>query len=69
MAHAIKLREKGRRRWEFLTSDGALNRLRIHAARFEDAGKAQKIIDENAADNPGWEWMVVDLAKSEGRAA
>lgn len=30
----VKLRPKGRKRFEFLTSRGGLNHLRIHAAMF-----------------------------------
>lgn len=59
MTAHIKLREKGKRQWAFLTSRGGTNYLRIHAARFETVESAQKVIDENAADNPEWEWKVV----------
>lgn len=54
----IKCREIGRKQWAFLTANGC-NRLRIHAVRFDTVEKAQALIDENAADNPEWEWLIV----------
>lgn len=51
----IKVREAGRKQWAFLARNGT-NRLRIHALRFDSRAKAQALIDENAPDNPGWEW-------------
>jgi hypothetical protein len=59
MSVMIKVREKGRKSWSFL-SRGGTNRLRIHAVRFETREKAQALIDENAPDNPEWEWKIVD---------
>lgn len=61
MTHAIKCREVGKKGWSFLSSGGHLNRLKIHASRFETAAKAQALIDANKDDNPGWEWKVVPL--------
>jgi hypothetical protein len=55
----VKLREKGSKQWGFLSSKGGVTHLRIHAARFANAEKAQTLIDTNAADNPDWEWKVV----------
>ncbi len=57
----IKCREIGRKQWSFL-SRGGTNRLRIHAVIFATRDKAQALIDENAADNPEWEWMIVPVA-------
>lgn len=54
----IKCRERGRKTWAFLAR-GGVSRLRVHALRFETAEKAQALIDENAPDNPEWEWKVV----------
>lgn len=62
MTHAIKCREVGQKSWAFLASKGSLNRLKIHACRFETKEKAQAVIDENKDDNPGWEWKVVPLS-------
>lgn len=53
----IKVREKGRRQWVFL-SRGGTNRLRIHAIRFASQERAQALINQNAPDNPEWEWMI-----------
>jgi hypothetical protein len=50
----IKCREIGRKQWA-----SGVNRLRIHAIRFATVEKAQALIDENAADNPEWEWLIV----------
>lgn len=54
----VKVREVGKARWVFL-SKGGVNRLRIHALRFETIEKARALIDENAADNPEWEFKAV----------
>jgi hypothetical protein len=59
--HGLKIREKGKRAWYFVTSKGGSNRLRIHAARFDDAEKAQAVIDKYAAENDHLEFKVVDL--------
>jgi hypothetical protein len=59
MIHYIKLREKDKKRWAFLTSKGGLTYLTIHASRFETKEAAERLIAENAADNPEWEWKVV----------
>lgn len=61
MSHAIKCRETGGKSWSFLSSGGGLNRLKIHAARFDSKDKAQAVIDANKDDNPDWEWKVVPL--------
>lgn len=58
MSTYVKCRMKGQKAWRFLTSRGGLNRLRIHAATFKSKEAAQALIDENAADNPEWEWKV-----------
>lgn len=53
----VKVREIGKKQWLFLSRGGA-NRLRIHASIFATKEKAQALIDENAPDNPEWEWKV-----------
>lgn len=62
--HYVKCREKGKKRFAFLTSKGALNNLTIHAARFESAEKAEALIAANAADNPEWEFKVVQAGRA-----
>lgn len=57
----IKVREVGKKTWAFLARGGT-SRLRVHALRFATAEKAQALIDDNAADNPEWEWRVVPAA-------
>jgi hypothetical protein len=58
MAYNIKCKLKTEKRYAFLTSSGGCNHLRVHAARFETKEKAQAVIDENAADNPEWDFKV-----------
>ena len=55
--HYIKVREIGSPTWSFLGRMGTY-RLKMHASRFDTIEKAQAVIDENTADNPGWEWKV-----------
>lgn len=57
MTFHINVREIGKKQWRFLSGNGT-NRLRIHALNFETRDKAQALIDDNAADNPEWEWKV-----------
>jgi hypothetical protein len=57
MAH-IKVRKRGERRFNFLTSKGGINHLRIHAAIFDDQ-KAVQFVEANAPDNPDFEWRIV----------
>lgn len=58
---AIKVRKTGDKRWAFLSGKGGMNYLLVHALRFQDQARAQAVIDENAPNNPGVEWKVVDL--------
>jgi hypothetical protein len=59
MTAHVQCREVGKKTWRYLTSNGGLNRLRVHASRFDTAEKAQKLIDANKDDNPEWEWRVM----------
>ena len=59
--HYVKVRLIGRKAWAFLARGGT-SRLRVHALRFDSLEKAQGLIDENAADNPEWEWKAVPAA-------
>lgn len=54
----IKFRSGTEKRWSFLTSGGGSSYLRIHAARFGSAEKAQAVIDANKDDNPEFSWRV-----------
>lgn len=57
----IKVRKRGTKAWWFLSSNGGMNRLRIHAVRFSDqlkAGVNQAVIE---AGNPEYEAKVVLL--------
>jgi hypothetical protein len=58
MAFHIKLRKVGGKSWKFLTSNGGLNSLRVHAAIFSDEARAQQVVAEISADNPEWECCV-----------
>lgn len=60
MAAYIKVRERGRNTWVFLARGGT-SRLRVHALQFATPERAQALIDDNAPDNPEWEWKVVPL--------
>lgn len=57
--HYVKVREAGARRWAFLSAKGTTS-LRVRAVRFGTKERAQALIDENASDNPEWEWKVVE---------
>lgn len=57
MVFYIKVREIGSKPWSFLGRTGTY-RLKMHASRFESRERTQSVIDENAADNPEWEWKV-----------
>ncbi len=61
MRYAIKVREAGRRKWRFLTSKGAVTQLRIHAARWATREPCERLISDNAPDNPDWEFKVVEM--------
>ncbi|WP_137114154.1 hypothetical protein [Mesorhizobium sp. GR13] len=61
MRYAIKVREKGRKKWQFLTSRGGLTNLRVHAARWSTREPCDTLIADNAADNPEWDFKVVDM--------
>lgn len=63
VTHHIKVREKGKTRWAFLTARGTINYLRLHAAQFTEEN-ANKVIQDNQADNPDWEFKAVLINKS-----
>jgi hypothetical protein len=58
MAFAIKWKHKEDKKYVFMTSNGGGNSLKIHAARFETAEAAQKVINDNAADNTDFNFKV-----------
>lgn len=55
----VKVRRIGEKRFYFVEPRGGLNRLRIHAARFDDIEKAQAFIDANGPRNPEFEFRPV----------
>lgn len=59
--YAIKVRREGEKTFAFLSNGGSLNRLKIHAIRFQERETAQLLLDESAPSNPGTEWRVVPL--------
>lgn len=61
MTYAIKCRMAGEKTFGFLTPKGGVNKLKIHAGQFPTKERAQAVIDENAGDNPEWEFKVVEL--------
>lgn len=60
MRYAIKVRETGKK-WRFLTSKGGVTQLRIHAARWATREPCERLIADNAPDNPDWEFKIVDM--------
>lgn len=61
MTHYVQCREIGKKRWAFLSRDG-VTRLKIHALRFTE-DQANKLIEENAPDNPEWEFQVIKIGE------
>lgn len=66
-AHYVKVRKLGAKRWTFLARNGT-NSLRVHAIRFASKERAQTLIDENAPENPDWEWKTVPVNAGESNA-
>ena len=72
--HHIKIREKGKKTWDFYSggkSGNAVNRLRIHARQFT-AAQAREFVKTQAPLNPGHEFKAVLIRKGpapSGRAA
>lgn len=64
MTAYIKARKKGDKQWSFLTSKGGINKLRVHAAIFDDEA-AQRIIDANNGGNQAWEFKVQKVKAGE----
>mgnify|MGYP007032567964 CR=1 FL=1 len=63
MRYAIKVRETGRKKWWFLTPKGGITSLRVHASRWPTREPCERLITENAQDNPNWEFKIVDMEK------
>lgn len=55
----IKVRKKGGKAWFFLSSNGGMNRLLIHAIRYREWEAAQRQLAELERDNPEYEGKVV----------
>jgi hypothetical protein len=59
MTYCVKTRETGKKHWKFVTSKGGVNRLRIHAAQFNDKSKADALaVDINDNNRGEWEARV-----------
>lgn len=58
--YGIKLREKGKKSWSFLTPRGGSIRLKIHAARYTRTNAAVQVV-QLSADNPTHEFKAVVL--------
>jgi hypothetical protein len=64
---AIKVKGPTDKVWYFLSGDGGMNRLRIHASQFMDKGgesaavRAERVRDEIIANNEGFQAKVVDF--------
>ncbi len=55
----IKVRKRGTKAFWFLSSGGRMNRLLIHATRFNDKGNADTALALIEAANPDYEGKVV----------
>lgn len=69
MRYAIKVRMSGKKKWEFLTPRGGVTHLRIHAARWAARDACEKLVADNAPDNPDWEFKIVDMEKGAGKTS
>lgn len=56
----IKVREKGKRAWYFVTPSGGMNRLRVHAAQWNGKDKAESSAAYAAGNNERYEFKVVE---------
>lgn len=55
----LKRRKKGLCGWYFLTPEGRLSRLRVHARRFHRIGQCVVVRAEMSELNPDYEFKVV----------
>lgn len=69
MRYAIKVRKSDKKKWGFLTPRGGVTNLRIHAARWPAREPCEKLIAENAPDNPDFEFKIVDMTKGAAKAS
>lgn len=53
----IKCREKGQKRYAFLTPNGT-NYLRIHASQFRLRLDAERVFNTLVAENPDWDFKI-----------
>lgn len=56
MRYAIKVRMTGRKKWKFVTPKGGVTHLRIDAARWAARDACEKLVADNAPDNPEWKF-------------
>lgn len=59
MEYMIKVRKRGTKAYWFLSSNGGMNRLRIHAVRYSDKARADTELALLEAGNPEYEGKVV----------
>jgi hypothetical protein len=57
----VKVRKQGAKAWHFLTTSGAMNRLRIHAMELKRIEDADAFTNNCRASNPGFEFKVVPV--------
>lgn len=60
VTHYIKVREKGKKAWAFLSSKGNTNRLRVHAVMFPK-DRALLVATEIMAENAEWQAKIVPI--------
>ena len=58
MSYTIKVKAPEMKRWEFLTPQGELTNLRVHASQFPDQATAEKAASMLRAENPDIEFVV-----------
>lgn len=58
--HYIKARKRGEKGWWFVSSDGKMNRLRVHALRYF-AHTVNEAVATLATDNPEYDFKAVPI--------
>lgn len=65
--HFVKVREKGKTRWAFLTPQGRSTSLRIHASQMSEE-QAKRVAVEIETENPAYEAKTVHIDDKGGRS-
>ena len=55
----IRARRKSGGQWNFITPTGGLNRLKVHACRWEDGARAPAVLDGFIKQSSEYEFQVV----------